>query len=363
MALAHRFNINSQSTNGTETGTNLSLNDIIPVQPVTKGTSADDEKVTLQQLQSIPYGLGALNGSTYNVTLVNYPADYTLRVGSKMIVKFASAKSGSTVLNLAINGQTIPMLMQGSSLTEIAANQIIEFTFIGTISGSAHTITGANASAGITTSQLNGALIDYATLGTVSPLQANNVTDVNDAVNLVGNKFYDKTFTAHYTATNLPTSFSGNWRIDFRVRYISGGYTQAVQIAYSMPVGSNDNQLITKMFIRSVYYKDNTYTFGSWQKYVTESDVNTTLANYTKVKIYENQTPSDTTNKFYTISDLDGKTVIKAEVFNQANKTAILYSFGEGKAPRIRFFDFSASAFNTSNALNNITKFKVYYHD
>lgn len=252
MALAQRFNINDLAVNGTEAGTNLSLNDIVPMQPVTKGTAADDNKLTLMQLQSIPYGAASLSGSTYTVTLLNYPMDFTLKVGSKMVVKFNTAKSGSAVLNLSINGQTVPMQMQGVPVTEIAANQILEFTFIGTIVDGVHEVTHANASAGISASQLNGALTDLDNL-------AIDVTKSNANECIPTRNIETKTFRVPYNGENLPIAINGNI-------VVQRHWTQVIQI-YS-PYNNSG-----KTYKRMGTFSNDIWTFTNWIESATKIDL------------------------------------------------------------------------------------------
>lgn len=254
MALAQRFSTNPQSTNGSASGVNLSMNDIFPIQPISKGLGVDDEKVTLQQIQSIPYGTASLSGTTYTVSFANYPTDFNVSIGQKILVKFNSAKSGNDSLNLSINGQLIPMLMQGSALKEIAENQIIEFTMIGNIVNGTQTITGANASAGVTESkvnnQINGALAYQTktnanaciptTEGKTEQFQVNNANDTPDKRPCIIVAKMEKQ-TSYYNLYQELISYDANSKV---VKYIRYGYST----------------------------NKNNWTFGNWEKLVTENE-------------------------------------------------------------------------------------------
>lgn len=124
----------------------------------------------------------------------------------------------------------------------------------------------------VTSNAVNGALTDYTKLEDFSPI--NKVNNANLAVpSNVDNRLHDTVFYIDYLGENIPLQVA-NYRIEFKCRYISGGYSNAIQIAYAIN-SSNPN-----IYVRycSIDLSTKIWTFGNWEKITTESDLNTTLA-------------------------------------------------------------------------------------
>ena len=243
MAIAQRFNNNPRALSGAQSGVNLSLKDIIPLQPISQNTAVADEVATIGQLQTIPYGTATLSGTTYTVTLLNYPLDFDLLVGGKILVKFSNGYSGGNALSLKIGNKTIAMLEQGVALTSIAQNQIIEFTFVGTITDGEHNVTQANASAGITSNTLNGALANWKAL-TIQNVDVNTI---------------EETCVKYVQAgTNTPTGSRYGY-LYVTKREDNSNYVRQIWAN----VGSSDTYIRVK----------NNGVWSAWQKLTTQSDL------------------------------------------------------------------------------------------
>lgn len=132
---------------------------------------------------------------------------------------------------------------------------------------SALDLTEANKTLPVNSSAVDGALANYTKLEDFSPIK--KVNNANLAVpSDVNNKLYDTVFYIDYLGTNIPSQ-AANYRIEFKSRYISVGYSNAVQIAYAIN-SSNPN-----IYVRycSINLSTKIWTFENWKKLTTELDL------------------------------------------------------------------------------------------
>lgn len=135
MALAQRINGNNSASMGNTSG-KLSQKDIIPIQPVSQSTAADDNKAQIMQITATPYATcsTASATATKQATMQNFPSDYSPVVGSKIKVKFTNANTAATQMYLKVGTLAAkPCTCRGIAMGagSVLAGSKIEFMYDG----------------------------------------------------------------------------------------------------------------------------------------------------------------------------------------------------------------------------------------